>query len=168
MPALIPTDYYCTITWLGAVMQRWRLEIETDLQTDALDIGWDGVPNAAHSGRTRMSDSRVLGQHVRGTEIANVRQLTIVAREDLDHIAQAMGLDTCDPAWLGANIVVTGLPDFSYVPPSSRLQADNGTTLIVDMQNRPCVQVGKTIEQDHPGKGAGFKPAARGRRGVTA
>lgn len=168
MPALIPTDYFGTITWLGAVMHRPRVEIETTPLGDAVDITWDGVAGAAHSGRTRPSDSRVLAQHEKGTQIANVRALSIVAAEDLAHIAAELGLEACNPEWLGANIVVQGFPDFSFLPPSSRLQADNGTTLIVDMQNHPCHQVAKTIEAVHPGKGIRFKDVAKGRRGVTA
>lgn len=168
MPALIKTEHACEIIWLGAVTQRRGLEIETDLVSQTLDVSWDGVPAGAHSGRTRASDSRVLQQHAKGTEIANVRQLTLVSAEDLDDIAQALKLDACAPEWLGANIVVRGLPDFSHIPPSSRLQADHGTTLIVDMQNFPCHQVGKTIERDRPGYGIKFKDVAKGRRGVTA
>ena len=75
MPALISTDYTCRITWLGAVMDRPEITIDTQ-PLDSLQIGWDGVPGAAHSGRTRPSDSRVLQQHKKGTEIANVRPVS--------------------------------------------------------------------------------------------
>ena len=54
------------------------------------------------------------------------------------------------------------------MPPSSRLQAERGATLVVDMENRPCVLPAKPIEAVLPGKGRAFKPAAAGRRGVTA
>ncbi|MGV6839241.1 MAG: MOSC domain-containing protein [Planktomarina sp.] len=168
MPALIPTDYFGTITWLGAVMQRKTVEIETEAIGHPVNITWDGIDGAAHTGRTRASDSRVLSQHPKGTQIANVRALTIVAAEDLSYIAAELGLEVCKPEWLGANIVVQEFPDFSYLPPSSRLQADNGTTLIIDMQNHPCQQVAKTIEAQRPGKGKRFKDVAKGRRGVTA
>lgn len=167
MPALEPTDYFGTITWLGAVMSRPKIEVETKvLQT--LTCGWDGLEGAAHTGRTRPSDSRVLGQHALGTEIANVRQLSLVGRQDIEDIRRDMGLDAFDPRWLGANIVIDGLGDFSHLPPSARLQAENGTTMIVDMQNFPCHQIGKTIELDRPGQGKSFKQHAKGRRGVTA
>ncbi|MGB1235367.1 MAG: MOSC domain-containing protein [Planktomarina sp.] len=168
MPALIPTDHYCTVTWLGAVMHRREMMIETQRHPTTLDIGWDGISGAAHTGATRPSDSRVKSQHVIGTEIKNVRQITMVSAEDLSHIAAVLKLDACNPEWLGANIVVEGLADFTFLPPSSRLQAENGTTLIVDMENRPCVQVNKTIERVKPGHGKGFKDAAKGRRGITA
>jgi hypothetical protein len=36
------------------------------------------------------------------------------------------------------------------------------------MENRPCVFPGREIEKDAAGFGAKFKPAAQGRRGVTA
>jgi hypothetical protein len=65
-------------------------------------------------------------------------------------------------------MVVRGIPDFSHLPPSSRLQAEGGATLVIDMQNRPCTLPAKPIEAAHPGFGAKFKPAGRGRRGVTA
>ena len=41
-------------------------------------------------------------------------------------------------------------------------------TITVDMENVPCVLPGREIEADHTGYGAAFKPAANGRRGVTA
>ncbi len=167
MPALIPTDHFCDITWLGALKPRTTAEVD-GFAVDALDLDWDGPVSAPHSGRQRASDSRVLGQHSRGTPIANVRQLSIVSQEEIDQIAADLGLVDFNPAWLGATIVVKGLKDFSHIPPSSRLQADNKTTLIVDMQNFPCHQIGKTIERDRPGKGKSFKDKAKGKRGVTA
>jgi hypothetical protein len=60
------------------------------------------------------------------------------------------------------------LPDFTHLPPSSRLQFDGGATLVVDMENRPCQLPAKGIEERFPGHGAKFKAAAKGRRGVTA
>ena len=167
MPALVATDISLTITWLGVVTHRREIEIETDPR-QTLQLDWDGVVGAAYRGRTRASDSRVLQQHSRGTDIINVRQLSIVSQEELEQIARDMGLAHINPQWLGATMVVSGCPDFSHIPPSSRLQAPQGTTLVVDMQNYPCHQVGMTIERDMPGQGKSFKGYATGKRGVTA
>lgn len=167
MPALAPTEYTCEIVWLGCVTERKSLEVDTEVRED-LSVDWDGVDGGAHSGRTRKSDSRVKSQHAMGTDIANVRQISIVSQEEIDQISAYLKIDDFDPAWLGANIVVKGLSDFSHVPPSSRLQAANKTTLIIDMQNQPCTQISKTIERDKPGHGKAFKDAAKGKRGVTA
>ena len=109
-----------------------------------------------------------MGQYSHGTEIANTRQVSVVAAEDLARIAADLRLETIDPAWLGASVVVEGIADLSYLPPSSRLQAEDGATLVVDLMNGPCLQPARTIEQARPGHGKAFKIAADGRRGMTA
>ena len=166
MPALMPTDYYGRITWLGRVAQRdVTLEAES---FDAVDVTFAGVAGEEHAGLTRPSCSRVLSQHPRGTEIRNVRQFSLLSVEDITAIANAMGIARLDPAWLGASIVIEGIPDLSHLPPSSRLQGPDGVTLVVDMENRPCHLPAKVIEGHAPGFGAKFKRAALGRRGITA
>ena len=109
-----------------------------------------------------------MAQHPKGTEIRNVRQLSILSAEEMADIAARMGTEALDPAWLGVSLVLEGIPDFSHVPPSSRLQAASGATLVVDMENRPCHLPARVIEAHAPGVGARFKAAAKGRRGVTA
>ncbi|MGP6087338.1 MOSC domain-containing protein [Antarctobacter jejuensis] len=167
MPALKPTDYTATVTWLGVVTSDDRSELLAE-RCDVLDLTFEGVAGSVHGGATRPSCSRVKSQYPRGTEIRNERQLSIISEEELAEIAAALGLDRIDPARLGATMVVKALPDFSHVPPSSRLQAPSGATVTIDMQNRPCQFPAKSIEAAEPGKGKGFKPAAEGRRGVTA
>ena len=166
MPALKPTDFTATVRWIGRV----PLEGEAILSavTDRLELGFDGPMGERHSGRTRPSCSRVTTQYPRGTEIANVRQMSVLSTEELTAIASDMGLDAIDPVWLGATLVIEGIPDFTWVPPSSRLQGPGGVTLIVDMENRPCHLPAREIEAVHPGKGKAFKSAAQNRRGVTA
>ena len=119
-------------------------------------------------GATRPSCSRVTSQYPRGTEIRNVRQLSILSVEELTGIAAAMKLDRIDPAWLGASMVVEGIPDFSHLPPSSRLMAPSGAGVTIDMENRPCIYPGREIEKEAAGFGDLFKRATKGRRGVTA
>ncbi|SNS33222.1 MOSC domain-containing protein [Antarctobacter heliothermus] len=167
MPALKPTDYSATVIWLGVVTNDDRVELLAE-KRNAVDLTFDGIAGSVHGGATRESCSRVKSQYSRGTRIRNERQLSIISAEDLAEIAARMGVETIDPARLGASMVISGLPDFSFVPPSSRLQAPSGATLTVDMQNRPCQFPAKSIDKVAPGLGKGFKPAATGRRGVTA
>lgn len=166
MPALIPLGFTGRVTWLGRVSARAATLVAEALE--AVEISFAGVVGEAHAGLTRPSCSRVLAQHPRGTEIRNVRQFSILSAEELSEIAEAMGLARIDPAWLGASMVLEGLPDFSHLPPSSRLQGPDGVTLVVDMENRPCQLPAKVIEAAAPGHGARFRRAALGRRGVTA
>ena len=166
MPALLPTPFYGTITWLGRVADR-DAALQSEPLTEVM-ARFSGPEGEAHGGLTRPSCSRVTGQYKKNTEIRNVRQFSILGAEDLAAIAAAMGLEALDPALVGASMVIAGIPDFSHIPPSSRLQAEGGATLVVDMENRPCTLPARPIENAHPGFGKTFKPAAVGRRGVTA
>ena len=89
MPALIPTEFSAEVTWLGLVPDR-----QSDLcavpQTELM-MWFSGPEGDSHSGLTRPSCSRVTSLHLRGTEIRNVRQLSIVAAEDLQEIAAKIG-----------------------------------------------------------------------------
>jgi hypothetical protein len=166
MPTLIPAPFAARIVWLGRVADR-----DAALQSAAvteLHAAFSGPQGEAHGGLTRPACSRVAGLYPRDTEIRNVRQFSVLSAEDLAQIAERMGVERLDPALVGATMVVEGIPDFSRVPPSSRLQAEGGATLVIDMENRPCVLPAKPIEAALPGKGKAFKPAAVGRRGVTA
>lgn len=166
MPALKPTDYKCTITYLGTVPNRQAQLASNGVQ--GLELSFAGPKNESRGGLTRPSDSRVLSQYERGTEIRNTRQLSIISAEDLDKIARNMGVDALKPEWLGATVCVRGLPDFSFIPPSARLQSQTGMTLTIDMQNRPCTLPAPVIDAHFPGQGKLFKSAAVGLRGVTA
>ncbi|MFN4129394.1 MAG: MOSC domain-containing protein [Paracoccaceae bacterium] len=166
MAALKPTGFVGRITWLGVVPDRARqLQAEP---VSRLRAGFDGPEGEAHGGLTRGACSRVKAQYPRGTVIRNTRQFSVMGAEDLAQIAARMGLEALDPGLVGATMVIEGLPDFTHLPPSSRLQGAGGATLVVDMENRPCVLPGKPINAAHPGFGAAFKAAANGRRGVTA
>jgi len=166
MPALIKTDYIGEIVWMGAVPDR-----DASLMSDPIDrvfAGFGGFDGEDHAGLTRPSCSRVLTQYPRGTEIRNTRQFSIVSAEELAEIAQEIGVEDFDPCWIGASVVIQGLPDFTHIPPSARLQMKSGATLVVDMENQPCVLPAPYIEADVEGAGKKFKTAAKGKRGVTA
>jgi hypothetical protein len=166
MPALKPTQFSGKITWLGYVPKD-----ASDLRSVArseMFAGFGGVDGERHGGMTRPACTRTSAQYKAGTEIRNVRQMSILSVEELAEIAAEIGVDELDPTWLGVSVVISGIPDFTHVPPSSRLQTATGTSLTVDMENRPCIFPGQEIEKDRPGHGKAFRAAAQGRRGVTA
>ena len=167
MPALMPTEYTARITWLGRVVAE-NGTMRSEPLDEAMAV-FGGFVGESHFGVTRPSCVRVRSQHKQGTTINNVRQLSVMSAEEIAHIAEKMGLEDIDPTLLGASLILEGIADFTHVPPSSRLQsATTGATLMVDMVNRPCVLPGREIEMEHEGLGAKFKPAAVGKRGVTA
>jgi hypothetical protein len=134
---------------------------------NSIEVNYEGFVGESHSGLTRASCARVLSQYQRGTEISNVRQITIISIEELDKIAQLLQLPYLKPEWLGANIVVSGIADFSLIPPSSRLISTSGVSIVVDMVNHPCRYVGDVINQHFPDKGKLFPKEAFHLRGVT-
>jgi len=168
MPALIATGHLGTVTWLGHQPGPVVDLTITALPLTEMALTFAGLASESHAGLTRPSCSRVLAQHPRGTTIRNVRQLCVVSAEEMAAIATELGLADVNPAWVGASVVISGLPDFTHVPPSSRLQAEDGTTLVVDMENLPCQEPAVTIAKATGGLGKAFKQAAQGRRGVTA
>ena len=167
MEALVPTEHVGTIVWLGTVADRAAALRSAPAGNLALTFA--GPEGDAHAGLVRTACSRVRAQYPRGTPIRNTRQLSILSAEELAEITTAMGLPALDPALVGATAVIAGIPDFTHIPPSSRLQAeDTGATVVVDMENLPCSLPAREIEGAAPGHGARFKAAAKGRRGVTA
>jgi MOSC domain-containing protein YiiM len=168
MPALIPTDYTARVVWLGYQPVPVEKLVITSRPLEEMPLSFAGYEGEVHAGETRLSCSRVLKQHPRDTKIRNVRQLCVVSAEEMAEVARDMGLPAMDYAWVGASLVLEGIPDLTHLPPSSRLQGPDGVTLVVDMENLPCQEPAVTIEKARPGLGKGFKPAAEGKRGVTA
>lgn len=135
---------------------------------DSVRVTYAGFEGESHSGLVRASCVRVRHQYTQGTEIRNTRQVSIVSVEDLAAIAGKMGIDALQPEWIGANLLVSGIPDFSQIPPSTRMIFDGGASLVVDLENSPCKYPGEIIERHHPGFGSLFAKSAVGHRGVTA
>ena len=167
MPALIKTEYTAEVTFIGSVTSMDRTELMAH-GMQSVELGFAGIDGSVHAGENRASCSRVVTQYPKGTTIRNVRQLSIISEEELAEIGKEMGVDRPDPGRIGASLVIQGIPDFTHVPPSSRLQSEAGTTITIDMENQPCHFPGKSLEKADPGKGMGFKAAANDRRGVTA
>jgi hypothetical protein len=168
MPALMPTSLVARVVWLGYQPVPVEKLVITAVPLTEMRLSFAGYDGEVHAGLNRPSCGRVLKQHPRGTEIRNVRQLCVVSAEEMAEVAAEMGLATMDYAWVGASLVLEGIPDLTHLPPSSRLQGPDGVTLVVDMENLPCQEPAVTIEKARPGQGKGFKRAAEGKRGVTA
>ena len=137
-------------------------------RADRLDLGLVGIIGDCHSGLTRKSDVRTIKIYPRNSDICNVRQLTLLSVEELAEIAAAMKIPELKPEWIGANIVTSGIPRLTLIPPSTRLQFPSGATLVVDMENAPCRQIADVIRRHHPDEAPRFVKAAQHRRGITA
>ena len=166
MPILRPTRIHGRLSALLRNNDR-----ESGLESEGIEqavIGYDGIEGDAHSGLTRASCVRVKSQYDVGTEIRNTRQLSILSVEELQQVADKMGIERIEPEWVGASLLLEGVPDLTCLPPSSRLIFEGGVSLVVDMENGPCKYPGEVIDKHHPGKGRLFASAAVGLRGITA
>ena len=136
-------------------------------ECDRLVITFDGIEGDCHASRNRLSDSRMLNQYKRGTPVANSRQLSLVSLEELADIAKALDIPVLPPQWVGANLLISDIPDLTLLPPSTRMMFSSGATLIVDLENAPCRYPAEIIEQHHPGHGLAFPKLAKHKRGVV-
>jgi hypothetical protein len=113
---------------------------------EELRLGFDGIAGDFHGGTTRRSGGRE-PWYPRGTEMRNERQLSLVAADELAIVAQRMGLKEIKPEWIGANLVVEGVPLLSMLPAGSLLFFKGGVTLKIDGQNKPCRVAGQSIAE---------------------
>jgi len=139
---------------------------------DALNLGFEGIEGDFHAGHTRFSGGRE-PWYRRGTEIRNGRQLSIVAPDELATIAKRMGVVEVRPEWIGANLLVEGVPNLSMLPPGALLFFAGGATLRIDARNGPCRVSGRAIARnaDMEDADAGsllFPKVARRLRGLVA
>lgn len=142
-----------------------------DLQTCRVDdvaVSFAGFAGDTHAGLTRLSDVRVRKTYTNKTIIRNTRQVSILSSEELHGIADHMGITEVRPEWVGANLVMSGIPELTLLPPSTRMIFSSGASLVVDMENAPCRYPGDMIDRHHPGYGRHFVAAAANKRGLTA
>jgi MOSC domain-containing protein YiiM len=126
-----------------------------------------GMEGDCHGGTTRKSDVRMLKQYKRNTEVRNSRQVSILSAEELADVAKVMGIPAVKPQWVGANMVLRGVPDLTLLPPSTRLQFSSGAMIVVDAENHPCRYPADIIAKHYPEQKKGFVAAAMHKRGVV-
>lgn len=114
---------------------------------EELQLGFDGISGDFHAGATRRSGGRE-PWYPRGTEMRNERQLSIVAADELAIVADRMGLAEVKPEWIGANLVIEGVPNLSMLPSGTLLFFKGGVTIKVDAQNGPCRIAGRSIAEN--------------------
>lgn len=120
----------------------------------ALTLDHAGIVGDLHAGSTRRSGPREAWMP-RGLPLRNDRQLSALCPDELSAIAMALGLPALAPEWLGGNLLVEGLPDFSRTAPGSRLAVggswggrgrfDGSAILRVEAYNPPCRRAGSAV-----------------------
>jgi hypothetical protein len=137
---------------------------------DSCQIKYEGFVGDIHAGLTMKTGGRQ-PHYPKDTQIRNYRQVSIVSVEELQSIADRMGINEIMPGWIGANLAVEGIPHLTLLPPSTRIEFAGGAVLVVDGENLPCIHPGKIIQQNFPnldGLAETFPKYSLGRRGVVA
>jgi len=143
-----------------------EVSIATEKSGDSM-LTYGGLEDDNHFGVTRKSCVRYKDQYPEGADVRNTRQLSIVSVEELEIIAERLGVPSIEPEWLGANLLVSGIPSFTLIPPNTRLLLPSGAGICIDLENKPCQFPAQLINEVYPGKGTRF-PSKGGRlRGVT-
>ncbi len=135
---------------LAARVSGLYAALKGSFQTESVGellLGFDGIAGDFHAGQTRRSGGRE-PWYPRGTEIRNERQLSIVAPDEIATVAERMGLAELKPEWIGANLVIDGLPNLSMLPAGTLLFFKGGATLKVDFQNGPCRIAGRAVAEN--------------------
>lgn len=143
-----------------------------DFQTspvETLNLSLDGVAGDRHSGFTRKAGARE-PWYPRGETIRSGRQITIVSTEELWEVGHAMDLPPLGPGWIGANLVVEGVPRLSFLPTGTRLFFEGTASVVVEGQNAPCRYAGRAVacHTERPGDELTFPKASKRRRGLVA
>jgi hypothetical protein len=159
-------QFSATVTWLAVGDIHGTLVTRA---VDALTFDWTGVVGDSHAGLTRRADVRI-PHYPRGTTVRNERQVTIVAADQLAEVAATLAVPEIRPEWLGANMVLAGIPSLTLLPPATRLIFASGASLVVDWENQPCTGPGTVIAEHYgnPTLRARFVKAALEKRGFTA
>jgi MOSC domain-containing protein YiiM len=133
-------------------------------------VSFEGFVGDRHAGLTRPADVRT-PWFPKGTLVRNTRQVSIVSTEELELIAEALGVPQVLAAWLGANLELAGVPRLTRLPPGTRLFFPEDAALVVEGENEPCRKSGRAVEARHPerqGLASRFVKAAHQRRGLVA
>ncbi len=141
-------------------------------------LDMQGIVGNRHSGALREAGPREPWLP-RGQMIRNDRQLSALSTEELAMIAARLSLTDPAPGSIGANLVVTGIDDFSRIAPGSHLaiggawggvgRFDGNAVLRVEAYNKPCRGPGRKLAaaHDRPRLEFDFVTAAASLRGLV-
>lgn len=105
-------------------------------EIDGAELKFGGMEGDRHFGVLAKADSRQ-PMYKRGTEIMNRRQLSLVSVEELQGIAERLGVRAILPEWLGANILVSGAPELTKLPMGIRMMLSSGGGLVCEGEMSP-------------------------------
>jgi hypothetical protein len=138
-----------------------------------------GIKGDNHAGAAfiNIRDSEALRHGIpKGMAAFNMRQWSAVSKQEVADIAHEMGNLNIAPGLLGENLIISGIPEFTLMPPGTQLFFESpkgekrAVILYVTGENKPCQTVGDAIQKDYPefpSLRAYFIKAAKHKRGLV-
>ena len=147
-----------------------KLSFETK-PVPGFELDFGGIPGDRHYGLTRPAGGREK-YFTKGTEIRNRRQLSILAVDEINNVAEKLQVDPKHyPEWIGANLVLEGLENLTQLPAGAAMLFASGAALNCEGENAPCRFPGDLMKEHYPEKKSlhkEFVVHANGLRGLVA
>lgn len=111
----------------------------------------------------------------KGLPTLNMRQWSAISAEEMTDLSVDLGIKNISRGILGENLVISGIPNFTKLPPGTQLffKSPSGdlrsTILFVTAENKPCSTVANEVYKataDHTA-GRDFVKKAMGHRGLV-
>lgn len=136
---------------------------------EGLQCTYEGIVGDRHYGIDKAAGVRET-PFSKGEMIRNDRHFSAVSLEELEEVAELMGIPVLLAEYLSPNILFKGYPNLSQLPPLSVIAFEGGAALRVLWENTPCSKPGKVIADHYPeraGISAAFVKLAIGKRGIV-
>ena len=143
---------------------------------DKLKCTLDGIQGDRHNSSSKLAGAQEKHIVLKHRPVANFRQVTIVTQEEMDAVAEALGVPKLYAEDFSANIAISGIEGFTTLPPmyylvfSNKRQETHAVIRIMG-ENRPCIVAGENMQKRYPeekGLKSRFVKAALHKRGQVA
>ena len=143
---------------------------EEPVKVEKLEVFIEGVKHDRHFGIKKLSGVREAKIASRGTEIINLRTITLVSVEELRKIATKLEVESVTGEDLEANITLEGYENITALPIGTILKFPKGCILYATGENFPCVVAGGRVAKRLGDKDLTWKfpKQAMNIRGITA
>lgn len=138
---------------------------------DRLELDFQGIAGDLHRGYERQSGARE-PWYRRDTTIRNDRQISMVSPVELAIVARSMEIEEIRPQWIGANLLIEGVPRLSMLPPGTLMMFAGGACIRIAGYNAPCRISGTMVAKrarmtDQQAGALAFPKAAKRLRGLV-
>lgn len=138
------------------------------IPVNEIEFSFEGLPGDKHFGLTAFALTKH-PEYKGKIEVRNSRQISILSVEELSSISVEIGVPEIKAEWLFPNLLVSGIPYLSQLPPGTMFYFDGGLIIYNGGQNFPCKIVKDIIFEKYPhveGIDKKFIKAAWDKRGL--